>query len=65
MFYAKCNKCKRVCIEVSKEDAAEEGYLEEAKQCMCGNSYNNFTKDFDIEKVPNGVTLGVILIKDE
>ena len=65
MIYVKCNKCKRVSVEVSEEEATREGYLEAAKECDCGNTYNNFTSNLDTSKLPDGITLGTILRKDE
>lgn len=65
MIYVKCNKCKRVSCEVSTEEATREDYLEAAKECDCGNSYKNFTRDVDVNSLPEGITLGAILNKDE
>lgn len=65
MIYVKCNKCKRVAVEVSKEEATREDYLEAAKECSCGNSYNNFTSIIDTSILPQGITLEAILRKDE
>ena len=60
MILVKCGKCKRVSVEISKEKAIEDKCLEAVKECMCGNSYENFL-DFKGKDLPLGITLETIL----
>lgn len=62
MITARCNKCKRVSVEISREEAEKGGYLKNIIECDCGNSYKNFSENTKI--LPVGVTLSSILRRE-
>lgn len=64
MILVKCNKCKRIAVEVSEAFARRNGFLEAAKECMCGNSYINFTDVPEDQGPPMGCTMEAILRRE-
>ena len=65
MTLVKCNKCKRISVEISKIKAEAEGFLDAIMECDCGNTYKNFSEVLNVDSLQKGITLSTILGRDD